>query len=104
MTSPLLFCAGKGLPDILLILKHFKDAFDWVEANNSGRIIPHGGVDIDYDSACKKIKEIESSLNKHLKEQRKLLGDSSVRTCLEALLVLNLSIMCFPDFFLVIIN
>lgn len=69
---------GKGLPDILLILKHFKDAFDWVEANNSGRIIPHGGVDIDYDSACKKIKEIECSLTKHLKEQRKLLGDASI--------------------------
>lgn len=69
---------GKGLPDILLILKHFKDAFDWVEANNSGRIIPHGGVDIDYDSACKKIREIESSLTKHLKEQRKLLGDTSI--------------------------
>lgn len=69
---------GKGLPDILPILKHFKDAFDWVEANNSGRIIPHGGVDIDYDSACKKVKETESSLTRHLKEQRKLLGDASI--------------------------
>lgn len=54
-----------------------------MEANNSGRIIPHGGVDMDYDSACKKVKEIEASLTKHLKEQRKLLGDTSVRTFLE---------------------
>ncbi|KAH9730730.1 DNA mismatch repair protein MSH6 [Citrus sinensis] len=69
---------GKGLPAIVSILKHFKDAFDWVEANNSGRIIPHGGVDMDYDSACKKVKEIEASLTKHLKEQRKLLGDTSI--------------------------
>lgn len=83
MTSQLLFCAGKGLPAIVSILKHFKDAFDWVEANNSGRIIPHGGVDMDHDSACKKVKEIEASLTKHLKEQRKLLGDTSVRTFLE---------------------
>lgn len=69
---------GKGLPAIVSILKHFKNAFDWVEANNSGRIIPHGGVDMDYDSACNKVKEIEASLTKHLKEQRKLLGDTSI--------------------------
>lgn len=69
---------GKGLPAIVSILKHFKDAFDWVEANNSGRIIPHGGIDMDYDSACNKVKEIEASLTKHLKEQRKLLGDTSI--------------------------
>ncbi|XP_022757900.1 DNA mismatch repair protein MSH6 isoform X2 [Durio zibethinus] len=67
-----------GLPNIHSILKHFKDAFDWVDANNSGRIIPHEGVDLEYDSACEKVKEIESSLTKHLKEQRKLLGDSSI--------------------------
>lgn len=87
MATEYYVCAGKGLPDILSILKHFKDAFDWVEANNSGRIIPHEGGDVEYDKACKKFKEIESSLTKHLKEQRKLLGDTSVRTCL---LVINL--------------
>ncbi|KAJ4727792.1 DNA mismatch repair protein [Melia azedarach] len=69
---------GKGLPAILSILKHFKSAFDWEEANNSGRIIPHDGVDREYDSVCEKVKQIESSLTKHLKEQRKLLGDSSI--------------------------
>ncbi|XVF72730.1 hypothetical protein PTKIN_Ptkin12aG0143800 [Pterospermum kingtungense] len=73
-----LLTAGKGLPNIHSILKHFKDAFDWVDANNSGRIIPHEGVDLEYDSACERVKEIESSLTKHLKEQRKLLGDSSI--------------------------
>ncbi|KAK6260322.1 hypothetical protein SCA6_014796 [Theobroma cacao] len=73
-----LLTAGKGLPNIHSILKHFKDAFDWVDANNSGRIIPHEGVDMEYDSACERVKEIESSLTKHLKEQRKLLGDSSI--------------------------
>lgn len=60
-------------------LNHFKDAFDWVEANNSGRIIPHEGVDKEYDSAGKAVNEIESSLLDHLKEQRKLLGSTSVR-------------------------
>lgn len=50
-----------------------------MEANNSGRIIPHEGVDMEYDSACKSIKEIESSLTNYLKEQQKLLADTSVR-------------------------
>ncbi|KAA3458880.1 DNA mismatch repair protein MSH6 isoform X2 [Gossypium australe] len=73
-----LLTTGKGLPNINSILKHFKDAFDWVDANNSGRIIPHKGVDLEYDSACERVKEIESSLTKHLKEQQRLLGDSSI--------------------------
>ncbi|KAB2605072.1 DNA mismatch repair protein MSH6-like [Pyrus ussuriensis x Pyrus communis] len=72
-----LLTLGKGLPDVNSVIKHFKDAFDWVEANNSGRIIPHEGVDIEYDSACEKVKEIEPHLAKHLQEQRKLLGDKS---------------------------
>ncbi|KAK8540982.1 hypothetical protein V6N13_061030 [Hibiscus sabdariffa] len=73
-----LLTTGKGLPNIHSILKHFKDGFDWVDANNSGRIIPHEGVDLEYDSACERVKEIESSLTNHLKEQRKLLGDLSI--------------------------
>ncbi|KAF8387740.1 hypothetical protein HHK36_026394 [Tetracentron sinense] len=73
-----LLCPGTGLPDINSVLKHFKDAFDWMEANRSGRIIPHQGVDKEYDSACTTVKEIESSLKTHLQEQRKLLGDTSI--------------------------
>jgi DNA mismatch repair protein MSH6 len=60
------------------VLDHFRHAFNWSEAERTGRIVPHQGCDVDYDTACKTIKEIESSLTKHLKEQRKLLGDSSV--------------------------
>ncbi|KAG4913744.1 hypothetical protein JHK84_054200 [Glycine max] len=73
-----LLTPGKVLPDVCMDLNHFKDAFDWVEANNSGRIIPREGVDTEYDSACKAVKEIESSLLKHLKEQMKLLGSTSI--------------------------
>ncbi|ESW35166.1 hypothetical protein PHAVU_001G212500 [Phaseolus vulgaris] len=73
-----LLTPGKGLPDVCMELNHFKDAFDWVEANGSGRIIPHEGVDTEYASACKAVKDIESSLLKHLKEQRELLGDTSI--------------------------
>ncbi|KAJ4838664.1 DNA mismatch repair protein msh6 [Turnera subulata] len=73
-----LLSPGKDLPDVNSMLKHFKDAFDWVEANNSGRIVPHEGADEEYDSACKRVRDIEFSLTKHLKEQRKLLGDTSI--------------------------
>ncbi|KAK9930745.1 hypothetical protein M0R45_027772 [Rubus argutus] len=73
-----LLTPGKGLPNVNSVLKHFKDGFDWAEANNSGRIIPHEGVDTEYDSACGKVKEIESHLTKYLQEQRKLLGDKSI--------------------------
>ncbi|XAR61404.1 hypothetical protein NMG60_11035096 [Bertholletia excelsa] len=73
-----LLTRGKGLPDVNSVLKDFKDAFDWVEANDSGRIIPHEGADVEYDSACRTITEVESSLKKHLKEQRKLLRDTSI--------------------------
>lgn len=79
-----------------MLLNHFKDAFDWVEANNSGRIIPHEGVDIEYDSACKTVKEVESNLSKHLKEQRKLFGDNSVRSMVE--MVFNLLVACSINF------
>lgn len=72
-------CVGKGLPNVQSILKHFKDAFDWVDANNSGRIIPREGADEEYDSACEAVQGIEFNLKEHLKEQRKVLGDTSVR-------------------------
>ncbi|CAK9152913.1 unnamed protein product [Ilex paraguariensis] len=73
-----LLTPGKGLPDVHSVLKPFKDAFDWVEANNSGRVIPREGVDMEYDSACKRVREVESNLTEHLKEQQILLGDASI--------------------------
>lgn len=78
-----LYYAGKGLPELSDVLDHFRDAFDWSEAEHTGRIIPHEGCDVVYDTASSTIKEIQSSLTKYLKEQRKLLGDSSVcMTCI----------------------
>lgn len=73
-----LFTPGAGIPDVSSILRHFKDAFDWEEADNSGRIIPREGADVEYDAACQKLNAIESDLRKHLKEQHKLLGDASI--------------------------
>lgn len=73
-----LLTPGKGLPDMCSVVSHFKDAFDWSEADRTGRIIPHEGGDVEYDLACKTVKDIESALTGYLKEQRKLLGDASI--------------------------
>ena len=51
--------------------------------------MPHGKVDLDYDSACKKVKEVEPSLTKHLKDQQKLRGDASVRIFSQTVWSLN---------------
>ncbi|KAL0420115.1 UNVERIFIED_CONTAM: DNA mismatch repair protein MSH6 [Sesamum radiatum] len=67
-----------GIPDVQTILRHFKEAFDWEEANHSGRVIPREGADLEYDAACQVVKDIESNLRKHLKEQQRLLGDASI--------------------------
>uniref|UniRef100_A0A803MSX8 Uncharacterized protein n=1 Tax=Chenopodium quinoa TaxID=63459 RepID=A0A803MSX8_CHEQI len=71
-------CTGKGLPNMSSIIKQFRDVFDWVDANSTGRIIPLEGADVEYDSASEKIEEIESDLKKHIVEQKKLLGITSV--------------------------
>ncbi|GAA0138288.1 DNA metabolism protein [Lithospermum erythrorhizon] len=73
-----LLIPGKGSPDVHSILQSYKDAFDWTEADSSGRIIPREGADVEYDEACKTIRDIECDLSKHLKEQKKLLGDPSI--------------------------
>ncbi|XP_074267916.1 DNA mismatch repair protein MSH6 isoform X2 [Silene latifolia] len=74
-----LLVPGKELPDVSSTSQQFRDAFDWVEANSSGRVIPHEGVDAVYDITCKKIEEIESNLEKHIIEQRKVIGDKSIK-------------------------
>jgi hypothetical protein len=41
--------------------------------------------EVKFTPRGKKVKEVESSLARHLKEQQKLLGDKSVRSCPEIL-------------------
>ncbi|WOK94006.1 DNA mismatch repair protein MSH6 [Canna indica] len=73
-----LLTPGEGLPDMSSEIDHFKVAFDWSEADRTGRVIPHEGGDFEYDASCKILKEIESNLLRYLKEQRKLLGSSAI--------------------------
>ncbi|XXG53994.1 hypothetical protein AAC387_Pa03g1985 [Persea americana] len=74
-----LLTLGKGFPDIDPVLKHFKDAFDWLEADRTGRIFPHEGVDVEYDSACRIVNDVKCCLERHLKEQQKAFGDESIK-------------------------
>ncbi|XP_078438699.1 MUTS homolog 6 isoform X2 [Wolffia australiana] len=73
-----LLTPGKGIPGVDSLISHFKDAFDWADADVSGRIIPRPGVNAEYDSACKTVRELESSLARYLTEQRKHLGNPSI--------------------------
>lgn len=69
---------GKGLPDVRPTIKHFETAFDWSEAEKTGRILPCEGVDKDYDVANRSVREIEIDLGKHLEMQRKFFGSDMI--------------------------
>lgn len=69
---------GKGLPDARPTIKHFETAFDWSEAEKTGRILPCEGVDKDYDVANRTVREIEIELEKHLEMQRTLFGSDMI--------------------------
>lgn len=69
---------GKGLPDARSTIKHFENAFDWSEAEKTGRILPCEGVDKDYDAANRTVREIEIELEKHLEMQRKYFGSDMI--------------------------
>lgn len=63
------------MPDMKSVIDHFETAFDWPEAENSGRILPREGVDSDFDAASAVISEVEGKLDAYLEEQRAHFGD-----------------------------
>jgi hypothetical protein len=62
---------------MMSVIEHFETAFDWAEAEKSGRIIPHEGVDDDFDAASGIVIEVEEQLAAYLEKQRKHFGNSS---------------------------
>jgi hypothetical protein len=64
------------MPDMRSVIDHFETAFDWPEAENSGRILPREGVDSDFDAASAVIAEVEGKLDSYLEEQRAHFGNS----------------------------
>lgn len=65
------------MPDIKSVIDHFETAFDWPEAENSGRIVPREGVDSHFDAASAVISDVEGKLDAYLEEQRVHFGNSS---------------------------
>ncbi|CAI7834354.1 unnamed protein product, partial [Closterium sp. NIES-53] len=61
-------------PPIESRLRGFERAFDWVQADACGRIVPSSpGVDKAYDSAAARVRAVEAELQQHLEEQRLVL-------------------------------
>lgn len=62
---------------MMSVIEHFETAFDWSEAEKSGRIVPREGVDEAFDAATATVTEVEGKLTAYLEEQRKHFGNSS---------------------------
>lgn len=68
---------GLGVPDMAPVLEHFETAFDGEEAERTGRIVPHEGVDYFFDDADSSVKTATQDLAEYLEKQRKKFGNSS---------------------------
>lgn len=51
-----------------------QEAFDHEKAEKDGKIIPQAGIDADYDEAEQRIKDIQTSLDDYLEEQKRYFG------------------------------
>lgn len=67
------------MPNIAPALKYFEDAFDWSDAEKTGRITPHEGVDSDFDLGSVNIITIKRKLEAYLKDQQEYFKNQSVR-------------------------
>lgn len=60
------------------IIENFETAFDWDEAETTGRIVPSvEGVDAEFDEADSTVKSVSEKLSDYLSKQRKKFGNSS---------------------------
>ncbi|KAK0081399.1 hypothetical protein PV325_012235 [Microctonus aethiopoides] len=65
--------AGR-FPDLLDILKRFKNGFNHEEAQKAGCIVPKKGMDPEYDEVAEELEQITQSANAYLKKQSKHFG------------------------------
>lgn len=55
-----------------------QEAFDQDKAEKDGKIIPQAGIDQDFDEVEQKIKDIQSSLDDYLQEQKSYFSNKVV--------------------------
>ncbi|KAG5287761.1 DNA mismatch repair protein msh6 [Histoplasma capsulatum G186AR] len=67
-----------SMPDLNGYLQYWKTAFDRTKAKDSGILVPEAGVEEDFDASHDRISEIESDLDRLLKEVRKKLGSNAI--------------------------
>lgn len=68
---------GTGIPCMTSVMEQLRTAFDWDEAEKSGRIMPNRGVNEEFDAANAKIEEVEAKFENYLQTVRQTLGCSS---------------------------
>lgn len=61
-------------PDLADQLAFYENSFDRARARSEGMIIPHEGLNHDYDSSQQVVSDILRELDQYLKQQRQKLG------------------------------
>jgi len=66
------------MPDLKILLGHWKSAFDHEKAKDAGLLIPERGIEEDFDESQDLIEGILADLETLLKKTRKDLGSSAI--------------------------
>ncbi|ORY03012.1 DNA mismatch repair protein Msh6 [Basidiobolus meristosporus CBS 931.73] len=77
-TSKRLVFLLNSYPDLTDTIKYFNEAFDHEKAEKEGTVVPHLGVEDDYDAVVKQLQDIEDQFAFHLKDCRKKLNSSKI--------------------------
>lgn len=64
----------QGLPELTSKLAFFREAFDWDDAREEGRIIPTEGTNEEYEGVLSELREADILLDQYIQEQRRILG------------------------------
>lgn len=65
-----LLTPGEGVPNLSPLIQYFEAAFNWSDAERTGRISPHEGIDPDFDSGSATVSAIEAKLKSYLEDQQ----------------------------------
>jgi len=70
---------SQAFPDISEELRFFSNAFNPKKALASGFILPHPGVDEEYDSANSRVQEVEDELEQYLEQQQEYFKTKDIK-------------------------
>lgn len=66
--------SARGLPELSSKLAYFREAFDWEDAKEEGRIIPTQGTNEEYERVVSELQEADAGLEEFMREQRRIFG------------------------------